>query len=103
MNGIGILVLGVTMALVSGWVAQAEEPDLELRQNCRTALPQEKKQDSGVAKPNGDAKLSDSLASCQGVLEPPSVRDDMAVPPPENDSETPVLPPESVPQQTPKG
>ena len=98
-----ILVLGAVLALCVNSAGRAVEPDLELGQNCSTALPQEQSQEPAAAKTETNTELSDSLANCRGVLRPPTVGDDMAVPPPESHSKTPALPPGSIPEQPGKG
>ena len=91
----------VADGLCLGFAAQAAEPDAPVDKNCKMTAPQEQGQGHATAKP--DDKLSQSLADCRGVLRPPSVGDEMAIPPPPSGSKTPVLPPGSVPQQTPQG
>ncbi len=101
-----IIILGVAAGLASclGFAAQpAEKPDLQVQRNCQTTIPPEQDQGHATATAKPDDKLSQSLENCRGVLRPPSVGDDMAVPPPQSGAKTPVLPPGSVPQQTPKG
>jgi hypothetical protein len=103
MRRINILALATGAAFLAGFPAFAAEPDLTVEQNCRTALPQDQGKGPASEKVDGDSKLSDTLANCKGVLRPPAVGDEMAVPPPKTGAKTPVLPPGSVPQQTPKG
>lgn len=47
----------------------------------------------------GGDSLSDRLGDCDGVLEPPPVRDPEIVLPPPDTGETPVIPPERLPEQ----
>lgn len=103
MERMSLLILAATLALVSGPPVRADEPSLSVDRNCRTTLPQDSKKAPAAGTIDADTKLSQSLAECQGVLRPPAVGDDMAVPPPKSGAKTPVLPPGSVPEQTPKG
>ena len=96
-----VIGLAVAAAFCLEFAAQAAEPDLQVDNNCKTAVPQDQIQGQATAK--ADSNLSQSLANCRGVLRPPSIGDDMSVPPPQTGSKTPVLPPGAVPQQTPRG
>ena len=101
MKQISQLGLSAAAAFCLGFAAEAAEPGPQLDKNCKMTVPQEQGQGHPTAA--ADSKLSESLANCRGVLRPPSIGDDMSVPPPESGSKTPVLPPGSVPQQTPRG
>src|SRR5690348_3631101 len=101
MKRTSILVLATAVVILTGQAGpRAAEPDLKVDRNCTTSLPEDQSKATATAKPEA---LSDSLAGCHGVLRPPAVGDDMSVPPPQSGAKTPVLPPGSVPEQTPKG
>jgi hypothetical protein len=97
-----IMLVLTTAVAFCGSPARADQPDLQIHRNCKTTLPPEPNKEPAAGKAETD-KLNDSLAECNGVLRPPAVGDDMAVPPPRTGAKTPVLPPGSVPEQTPKG
>jgi len=101
MRHLNRLALVAAAAFCLAGAAQAAGPGVQTDKNCKTTLPPTQGRPQATAKPDDD--LSQSLADCRGVLKPPSVGDDMTVPPPQTSSKTPVLPPESVPKQTPKG
>jgi hypothetical protein len=101
MKEMRVLGLSLAAAFCVGLAAEAAEPAPQIDGNCKMTTPEE--QNQGHAAARADSNLSEPLANCRGVLRPPSIGDDMTVPPPENGGKMPVLPPGSVPQQTPGG
>lgn len=53
----------------------------------------------GRVEGEGEKTLSDRLGACDGVLEPPPAGDAEIIQPPPDTGETPVIPPERLPDQ----
>ncbi len=101
--------LGLAVVLASALPATAQtgnQPKDPRIENCQVK-PQEdgtlKRQNGGQPKILAQSdNLSDSLASCGGVLKPPPTGDRNAAVPPANGSDMPVIKPGQVPPQTSK-